>query len=302
MARIDRIVVDRAPWATRVAFLASDEVIELWVEGADRPSLIGAVALARVTAVHRELGAATVAIPGGEASLSDRSARAHAPGVEPEVDDGGRLFEDCGAADALESALARRVALADGGELVIESMEAATLIDVNLAAGARDGFRRANEAAALAAVRQIRLRGLRGVVLLDLPRMTDRGARARVVQLVTEMTADDPAPLQVLGWTPGGMLEMARKGVRRPLADDLLEVSAELPASARAAAWAALAGLRREAGRIARPRLVVAPAVARWLDGPGRPILDAERARLGHLEIAADPALGRDVFRVEIED
>ena len=230
------------------------------------------------------------------------AARAHAPGVEPEVDDGGRLFEDCGAADALESALARRVALADGGELVIESMEAATLIDVNLAAGARDGFRRANEAAALAAVRQIRLRGLRGVVLLDLPRMTDRGARARVVQLVTEMTADDPAPLQVLGWTPGGMLEMARKGVRRPLADDLLEVSAELPASARAAAWAALAGLRREAGRIARPRLVVAPAVARWLDGPGRPILDAERARLGHLEIAADPALGRDVFRVEIED
>jgi glyoxylase-like metal-dependent hydrolase (beta-lactamase superfamily II) len=99
-----------------------------------------------------------------------------------------------------------------------------------------------------------------------------------------------------------GQLEMARKGVRRPLADDLLEVSAELPASARAAAWAALAGLRREAGRIARPRLVVAPAVARWLDGPGRPILDAERARLGHLEIAADPALGRDVFRVEIED
>jgi len=424
MARIDRIVVDRAPWATRVAFLASGEVIEIWVEGADRPSLIGAVALARVVAVHRELGAATVAIPGGEASLTDRSVvegerlvvqivrdgvaakrpvaragielsdgpvvltpampgvglsssirgkarrtglktalsaevpaecgvlvraggadaapedlvaaarrllqrwraiqeaarsgepprwleppaspieavRVHAPGVEPEVDEGGRLFEECGAADALESALARRVALPDGGELVIDSVEAATLIDVNLSAGAREGFRRANEAAALAAVRQIRLRGLRGVVLLDLPRMTDRAARARVVQLVTEMTVDDPSPLQVLGWTPGGMLEMARKGVRRPLADDLLDVLADPPASSRAAAWNALSGLRRGVGRIARPRLVVAPAVARWLDGPGRPILEAERARLGHLKVVADPALGRDVFRVENED
>ncbi|GHD61932.1 ribonuclease G [Thalassobaculum fulvum] len=424
MTRVDRIVVDRAPWVTRVAFLASGEVVELWVEGADRPSPIGAVALARVTAVHRELGAATIAIPGGEASLSDRSvvegerlivqivadgvaakrpvaragielsdgpvvltpgmpgvglsssirgkakraglkaalavevpaecgvlvraggadrpaedlvaaarrllqrwraiqeaartgepprwleppasaieaARGHAPGVEPEVDDGGRLFEDCGAADALEGALARRVGLPDGGELVIESVEAATLIDVNLPAGGRDGFRRANEAAALAAVRQVRLRGLRGTVLLDLPRMTDRAARSRVVQLVTEMTADDPSPVQVLGWTPGGMLELVRKGVRRPLADDLLEVPAEPPVSPRAAAWSALAGVRRELGRIARPRLSVAPAVARWLDGPGRPILEAERARLGYLEVVSDPALGRDAYRVESED
>jgi hypothetical protein len=98
------------------------------------------------------------------------------------------------------------------------------------------------------------------------------------------------------------MLEMARKGARRPLADGLLDVSADPPASARAAAWAALAGLRREAGRIARPRLVAAPAVARWLDGPGRPILEAERARLGYLEVVSDPALGRDAYRVESED
>lgn len=425
MAAVDRIVVAPTPWVTRVAFLASGEVLELWVEGSDRPSLVGAVALARVAAVHPDLGAATVTIPGGEAYLSDRSvvegerlvvqivrdgaaakrpvaragvelsdgpvvltprtpgiglsssfrgkarraalkaalsalvpddvgvlvraggaergedalvsatrrlllrwrsvqeravaleppswleppvpaveaARAAVPGIEPEIDASGRLFEECGAADALESALARRVALPDGGELVFDALEAGTLIDVNLpAGGARDGFRRANETAALVATRQLRLRGLRGIVLLDLPRMTDRAVRLRVTNLVEEMAAADSARVQVLGWTPGGMLELAREGVRRPLADDLQEAPAEPRTSVRAAAWEALAGLRREAARIARPRLVLAPAVAGWLDGPGRPILEAERRRLGHLSVAADPALARDAFRVESDD
>lgn len=425
MATVDRIVVDRAPWATRIAFLASGEVVELWVESADRPSLIGAVALARVTAVHPELGAATLALPGGEARLSDRAvvqgerlvvqvvrdavaakrpvvragielvdgpvvltpslpgiglssairgkarraglkealaaampqgagvlirsagadqatdalvaaaerllerwrvmqaqagaaepptwlqppvpvidaARLHAPGGAPEIDDDGRMFEACGAGDALESALARTVTLDGGGELVIDSAEAATLIDVNLpAGGGREGFRRVNESAALAALRQLRLRGIRGVVLLDLPRMTDRVARARVEALVTEMAAADPAPTRLLGWTPGGMLELVREGVRRPLADDLLMAQGEPVTSARAAAWRALAGLRREAGRIARPRLVVAPSVAGWLDGPGRTILEGERRRLGYLVVACDPELGRETFRVESEE
>lgn len=425
MAAVDRIVVDRTPWADRVAFLASGEVVELWVEPADRPSLVGAVALARVTAVHPDLGAATLAIPGGEASLSDRTvvegerlvvqvvrdgaagkrpvaragieltdgpvvltpgtpgvglssafrgkarraalkaslaaaipdragvlvrsggaelpeetlvaacgrllqrwesilaqavaagppawieppvpvldaARSAAPAVEPEVDDGGRLFEACGAADALESALARRVPLPDGGELVVDPVEAGTLIDVNFrTGGGREGFRRANETAALAAMRQLRLRGLRGIVLLDLPRMTDRALRLRITNLVDEMAAADSARVQVLGWTPGGMLELVREGVRRPLADDLLDPPAEPRMSPRAAAWAALAGLRREASRIARPRLVASPAVAGWLDGPGRPILEAERRRLSHLAVAADPALAREAFRIESED
>ncbi len=325
MPPVDRIVVDRAPWATRVAFLAAGEVVELWIEGADRPSLLGGVALARVTATIPRLGAAIVAIPDGEALLSDHpaveggrllvqiardasggkravaraaveladgavvltpaqarhrpgggdrrqarraalrsalaalipqdiglvvrsaaadlpqdsviatadgllrrwhdleakarsleppawvappaplleAARALAPGVEPEVDDSGRLFEACGAGDALEAALARRVPLAGGGELVVDAAEAASLIDVNLpSGGGREGFRRANEAAGLEALRQMRLRGLRGTVLLDLPRMTDRAARARLLERIREAAAQDPTPVRVLGWTP----------------------------------------------------------------------------------------------------
>ena len=70
---VDRIVVDPAPWATRTAFLACGEVVDLWVEATDRPSLLGAVALGRVTAVNPALASAIVAIPGGEAYLSDRA-------------------------------------------------------------------------------------------------------------------------------------------------------------------------------------------------------------------------------------
>ena len=65
MPPVDRVVVDRAPWATRVAFLAAGDVVEVWVEGADRPSLLGGIALARVTATIPRLGSAIVAVPYG---------------------------------------------------------------------------------------------------------------------------------------------------------------------------------------------------------------------------------------------
>lgn len=424
MPAIDRIVVDRAPWATRVAFLSAGEVVDLWIEAADRPSLLGGIALGRVVALHRDTGSATVAVPGAEVhvttrtlvegaavlvqitrdtisakravarlgvelasgslvltshtagvglsaaiggkarrsairsalaasapndagllvrstgadipiedlvadaehlaqrwnALSERSAlleppawlqppipivtaaRSHAPGVEPEIDESGGAFEECGGGDALAGALAHRVPLEGGGELVVDMVEAATLVDVNLpSGGGAEGFRRANEAAGLAAMRQMRLRGVHGTVLLDLPRMTDRATRKRIQERIAEQAATDPVGTRVLGWTPGGMLEIVREGARRPLADDLLTDPREPASSPRAVAWDALRAARREANRIARPRLCVAPAVAAWFDGPGQPILQVERRRLGHLSVRVDPALSGNAFRVESE-
>lgn len=423
--RIDRIVADRTPWATRIAFLAGGEVVELWVEGTDRPSLLGGIAVARVTAVNAALGTAVLAIPGGEVQLTDGdaveggmltvqvvrdgragkrpvaraaveladgpilltprkpgiglsasitgkvrraalrtalqavvpedvgllirsaaaarppeelaraaqrlvarwqvvlarkeritappawvepppaildAARALAPGVEPEVDESGRLFESCGGAEALDAALARRVPLVGGGELVFDAAEAAVLVDVNLPDG-RGSHRPGRAAAAAeAALRQFRLRGLRGTVLLDLPRIDDRQARTQLLARVAEAAGRDPTPTSVLGWTPGGMMELVREGARRPLADEMLERPADPSPSPRAAAWAALAGLRREAVRIARPRLCVAPAAAGWMTGAGAPIFEAERTRLGHLALRADPAMAAGAFRVESDD
>lgn len=424
---VDRIVLDRAPGVTRVAFLDNDRVVEVWVEGEDRPSLLGAVVLARartmggggtavltlpeeqeaylrahssrngrprdgetvmvqiardavtgkravartaielsdggviLTPERPELGLSSairgktrrdalktalepllsddigIVIRGTVADVAPEvvterarvliarwtalkataetaqvpawlippldvvdAARIHAPGVEPEVDTTGLLFESCGALDALDVALAREAPFA-GGALVVDWTEAATLIDVNVAQDTRRALREGAVAAARHAAVQARLRGLRGTVLIDVPRLRDKAAQNAVAAALAEAAVDDPTPLRVLGWTPGGMLECVREGARRPLADEMLEPPGPRP-NARAAAWAALDRLRREVAGIARPRLVVAPAVEAWLAGPGAAIVASERQRLGALTVVGDAALSRADVRIESED
>ena len=70
MPAIDRIVVDRAPCGTMVAFLSAGEVVDLWIEAADRPSLLGGIAIGRVVALHRETGSATVTVPDAEVHVA----------------------------------------------------------------------------------------------------------------------------------------------------------------------------------------------------------------------------------------
>jgi hypothetical protein len=139
-----------------------------------------------------------------------------------------------------------------------------------------------------------RLRGLRGTILIDPPRMRGRGDRERVAAALQDAVADDPAVWQILGWTPGGMLECLREAPSRPLSAELLTPLGERRLSPRARAWSALERLRREVGGIARPRLRVAPDVAGWLDGPGAIIVAGERRRLGALTVVADATLGPD--------
>ncbi|WP_028795328.1 ribonuclease E/G [Thalassobaculum salexigens] len=231
--------------------------------------------------------------------LADRAA-AHLPGAEIVVDRDGAAFRAAGGEEALDRALARSVAVADGIALVVEEAETATLIDVNLARSPRgEALVRANVQAAVGAAAVARLRGLRGTLLIDPPRMRGRADRARVAAALAEATASDPAPWQILGWTPGGMLECLRESPRRPLSEDMLSPLGERRRSARARAWTALARLAREVGGIARPRLSVPEDVAGWLEGPGAFIVAAERRRLGALTVAADPTLGPEDSRID---
>jgi ribonuclease G len=224
-------------------------------------------------------------------SLADRAA-AHMPGAEILLDRSGAAFRDAGGDEALERALSRDVAVADGISLVVEEGETATLIDVNLARSPRgDALVQANCRAVAGAAAIARLRGLRGTLLIDPPRMRGRADRERVAAALTEAAAPDPASWQVLGWTPGGMLECLRESPRRPLSHEMLAPPGDRRLSARARAWAALDRLRREAGGIARPRLRLPPDVAGWLEGPGALIVAAERRRLGALTVVADPTL-----------
>lgn len=231
-------------------------------------------------------------------SLRDR-AGAYLPGAEIVVDRDGSAFRDAGGEEAMDRALARSVAVADGITLAIEEAETATLIDVNLARSpSGEALVQANILAVAGVAAIARLRGLRGTLLIDPPRMRGRTDRDRVASALAEAAAPDPATWQILGWTPGGMLECLRESPRRPLSDEMLSPLGERRRSVRARAWTALERLQREVGGIALPRLSVPTDVARWLEGPGASIVTAERQRLGALTVAADPTLGPEDSRI----
>lgn len=205
----------------------------------------------------------------------------------------------------LDYATARRVAVPGGGTLIVDEAEAATLIDVDLpdlsgGKGLEDLYARLAEQVA----RLARLRGLRGTVLVDFPRGQGRGGRGKAVRQVVERTVREVAEaggdsLRVLGWTPGGMLELIREGARRPLSEVVAEpMGAEMPLSPRTMAWRALARLLRTRGLPARPVLEVEAAVARWLLGPGAGLVDQVRAKLGGLTVVADPSCPREEIRI----
>ncbi len=220
---------------------------------------------------------------------------AHAPAATIVTDADGTGFREAGGDEALDRALSRTVAVGDGTTLLVEEAETATLIDVNLAASPRgEALVRANAEAMTGVAGSARLRGLRGTILIDPPRMRGRADRERVAAALQDAVADDPAVWQILGWTPGGMLECLREAPRRPLSAELLTPLGERRLSPRARAWSALERLRREVGGLARPRLRVAPDVAGWLDGPGAIIVAGERRRLGALTVVADATLGPD--------
>jgi ribonuclease E/ribonuclease G len=113
----------------------------------------------------------------------------------------------------LDSAIAElaesRVALSGGGSLVIEPTEAMTVIDVN--AGTESNIVSANLAAAAEIARQLRLRHIGGIVVIDFISMTKPRDRERTMDALTAAVADDPAQTYIVPMSPLGLVEMTRE-------------------------------------------------------------------------------------------
>lgn len=139
----------------------------------------------------------------------------------------GSLFESYGVHEAIEIALQRRVALPSGGGIVVESTEALSAIDVNSGryvegAGPEENAFRTNLEAADAVVRQVRLRNLGGLIVLDLIHMEEEANWAKVLGQLQEGFLHDRISCRVLGRTEGGLVELVRRRRRPPLADTML--------------------------------------------------------------------------------
>ena len=123
------------------------------------------------------------------------------------------LFERPGVADTLATLDGVRVELAGGAWIAIEPTAALVAIDVNLGNSAKTPVE-VNIAAAREIARQLRLRDLGGLVAIDFLRMPKPGERTRVSEALKHATQSDRRRVDVLGFTPGGIVEATRARAR----------------------------------------------------------------------------------------
>jgi len=130
--------------------------------------------------------------------------------------------------DEIERALARRVDLKSGGTLIIDQTEAMTTVDVNTGGfvGTRnfdDTIFKTNLEAAQAIARQLRLRNLGGIIVVDFIDMVNAEHRDAVLAEFRKALARDRTRITVNGFTQLGLVEMTRKRTRESLAHVLCE-------------------------------------------------------------------------------
>lgn len=136
------------------------------------------------------------------------------------------LFEEEGVAEALEDALRPRVPLPSGGSLLIEPTSALVSIDVNTGGhveggGREEGALATNLEAAVEVARQVRLRNLSGLLIVDLVPVKRQASQSAVLARLRDATADDRVPVHVVGFTRLGVVEMTRQRRGLSLAEQL---------------------------------------------------------------------------------
>jgi ribonuclease G len=138
------------------------------------------------------------------------------------------IFDLHGTEDEIKKALGRSISLKSGGYVIIDQTEAMTTIDVNT--GGYVGHRnleetiyRTNLEAAVTIARQLRLRNLGGIIIIDFIDMEEADHRERVMQVLEQSMASDHARHQITPVSPLGLVEMTRKRTRESLQHVLCE-------------------------------------------------------------------------------
>ena len=138
------------------------------------------------------------------------------------------LFSRYEIEDEIEQITAKNVPLASGAWITIEETEALTAIDVNMGSAqvANDQQKqifKINKEAAREAFRQLRLRSLGGIIIVDFIDMEDKGDQKSLLHYVDELILRDPEPLQRGGISSFGLLELTRRTVQNSLHNLMLE-------------------------------------------------------------------------------
>ncbi len=132
------------------------------------------------------------------------------------------IFDLHGIEDEIRKSLDRNIPLKSGGYVIFDQTESMTTVDVNT--GGYVGHRnleetiyRTNLEAAVAIARQLRLRNLGGIIIIDFIDMQEEEHRDNLLQLLEKSLARDHARHQILPLSPLGLVEMTRKRTRESL-------------------------------------------------------------------------------------
>ncbi len=126
----------------------------------------------------------------------------------------------------LQNALSERVWLNCGGYLVIQPTEALTVIDVNsgkcdTGRQKEEAIRKVNLEAARETARQLRLRNLSGIILVDFINMQEKETERQVMEMLRQLLTYDPVQAHVVDITKLGLVEITRKKTEKPLQESL---------------------------------------------------------------------------------
>ena len=244
------------------------------------------------------------------------AARAYCRRAMPEAESKVELFKGPGSLfDAIEDEIARltvpKVPLPSGGWITIEGTEALTAVDVNsgsftASTGLEETSFHVNLEAADEIGRQVRLRGIGGLIVVDFIHLSDAKNIERVLDTLAESLSKDHTPTQISPMSEFGLVEITRKRIRDPLVKLMSECCRSCSGHGRkrtrdSVALEVLRSIERTAAAApGKPITVRASAeVVKWLDDHGEEVRGA-LARRGAARVAfeANDAFAREGFDV----
>ena len=224
------------------------------------------------------------------------------------------ILEAFGVQVEIDKAIKPRVWLKSGGYLVINQTEALVAIDVNTgkfvgrgSGRLEDTITRTNLEAVDEIVRQIRLRDLGGIIVLDLIDMEERRNRQKVMQALQDALRNDKSPTKVLSFNDFGLVIMTRKRVKQSLERTLCSPcnycqGAGLVKSPQTICYELLEDARRLAKGLngdadnRQVTLRINPDVAKALRSTERDVMIEIEDYLGPIDITSDPTIHQEQF------
>ena len=225
------------------------------------------------------------------------------------------ILEEHGVQAEIDKAVKPRVWLKSGGYIVINQTEALVAIDVNTGKFVgrsnrlEDTIVKTNLEAAKEIVRQIRLRDLGGIIVLDFIDMEERRNRARVMQALEQELRTDRSPSKILQFNDFGLVAITRKRVKQSLERTLCSPcsycgGAGMVKSSQTVCYEILAESRRISKQIdshTEVILRVNPEVAKALRATERDVFTDIEAYLGGLvTIKSDPTVHQEQFDIAL--